>query len=226
MHHQPSLELLLSGDQWVFDAHTFFTNANRQAVKYVGNNRNRVRLLHDYKGSWFNLLNKTLRSHAPTLEGELAELDAFLTKTISLQTWSHPAFTLFRSIEGAYAKAIAKLSVGDVFVNKAYSSTAFDVKRALSLSGTHMILLIIQLRENTPFLYIDAFKDRFCKSGNPDDVWVFQSEILLGKNVHYKILNKSAHASHYVHLNEAWDCRFPSFRKTAYTTIHVEAFVE
>jgi hypothetical protein len=143
--------------------------------------------IHDYKGAVYASLNKHLRSARRRKDTELERVDELMQIVMGMQRWKHPGVRLYRCLYGAYAKKLLSLSVGDEFTNEAYSSTAFDMRHAMTF-GVCDVLLVVSVPAGTPFMYIDGYRDLVCKKrSNKEERWVYQSEVVLDKHSTFKI---------------------------------------
>jgi len=220
---QPSIYNAIQGKSWVLNLHCELVQQSKDVLALVKKDKNYIEYLLWYKGSHFEFLNRTLRAQRK-LEGDFKQLDDALTEMMACK-WNLSRIKLYRSLDGKYAKEISKMKVGDVFANKAYSSTAFDLDNALSFdSSGETVLLVIKLMKHMPFIYIDAFRDMFCKQRN-NARWVFQSEVLLPKNVHFEITKKESVPMNHVHIIDTVECSSNWFRQQHVNVIYVNAHI-
>lgn len=170
-----------------------------------------AKALEMYKGPWFSPLNGALRKGQPVI-GELKSIDDSLQ---ALMTKQKIGFELYRSLDGEFGKKISRLKIGGSFIEPGYSSASFDPKCAIGFDSSDMTLLVIT--PNCKHLYIDAFRDIYCKNR-----WVYQSEVLLDKNVKYTVLRKEKKKS-IVMLNQAFECKEKVDNKKTVTLVYVTA---
>lgn len=124
------------------------------------------------------------------------------------QNWRYTDVLLYRTVSGPYARKLQQLRVSDAFANAAYTSTAYDVRHALNF-GDCALLLIISPRQGMPYVYVDGFMETYCK-GNPQESWLFQSEVLLQKNTTFVVTKKYEKPMDYVLSRLSGPFRFPA----------------
>lgn len=175
---------------WVEELHDALA-AQTEEAKRLFSKKETEEWIYLYKTSLFNDINKYLRkSRGEILSDEepLREFDERMQRFMGLHRWQYDDVHLYRALHGAHAAHVTKLAVGQSFVNKGYSSTAFDPRHSLDFGK---VVLIIKPAPGMHFLYIDALREQFCgKRRNKDERWVFQSEVVLDKGTEFKVTKR------------------------------------
>jgi hypothetical protein len=115
-------------------------------------------------------------------------MDDAMHSSIQMTPWEFEDVVLYRSLSGAYAAKVWALERGQSFTNHGYSSCAFDIRDSMSFDKAP-VLLVIKIPRGTPFLYIDGLREAYCRK-NRQEIWAFQSEVVLDKSMTFKVLHK------------------------------------
>ena len=207
-------DILQKSTGLLWELHNRLLKFSRAKIALCKKDKKLAKALHMYKGPWFSVLNGALRKDQ-ALDKDCQYIDSTLQ---ALMDSCPTDILLYRSIDGAFAENIANLKIGQTFTELGYSSTSFDAKSALNFDSTKITLLVIH-PERSKCIYIDGFRDIYCK-----DRWPYQAEVLLNKNSTFRIIKKEP-TRNIVFLNAAFGCKESVAIKRTVKTVHIEALI-